>query len=173
MYAIRSYYGVPDTTFENYAGDPISGIYYIYLIAYNEGFGPYEGIEFQVPEGLSFRRKRIVTIAIFIADLTVWTMNYHFRLLILSNLLCNLGSLTLRFRCFGNFRISSSFNSPRITSYNVCYTKLLRVLAAALGRLHRCRAVGVLQDHVHTLVHHGVSRVGLFTRIEPAVDPVV
>ena len=45
-------YWVPDTTFENYAGDPVPGIYYIYLIAYNEGFGPYEGIEFQVPEGL-------------------------------------------------------------------------------------------------------------------------
>ena len=47
-----SQYVVPDTTFENFAGDPVPSIYYIYLIAYNEGFGPYSGIKFQVPEGL-------------------------------------------------------------------------------------------------------------------------
>jgi hypothetical protein len=46
---------VPDTTFEDFAGDPVVGIYYIYLIAYNEGFGPYSGIRFNVPEGLPDR----------------------------------------------------------------------------------------------------------------------
>lgn len=45
-------YVVPDTTFENFAGDVVSGIYYIYLIAFNSGFGPYSGIPFPVPEGL-------------------------------------------------------------------------------------------------------------------------
>ncbi len=45
-------YWVPDTTFEDFFGDPVAGTYYVYLIAFNEGFGPYEGIEFQVPEGL-------------------------------------------------------------------------------------------------------------------------
>lgn len=43
---------VPDTTFEDFAGDPVAGIYYIYLIGFNEGFGPYSGIRFSVPEGL-------------------------------------------------------------------------------------------------------------------------
>ncbi|MEE9554431.1 MAG: hypothetical protein V3W18_09060 [candidate division Zixibacteria bacterium] len=45
-------YFVPDTTFENYAGDPVPATYYIYLIAFNEGFGPYPGIRFPVPEDL-------------------------------------------------------------------------------------------------------------------------
>lgn len=48
-------YMVPDTTFENFAGDVVPGIYYIYLISFNEGFGPYEGIRFSVPEGLPER----------------------------------------------------------------------------------------------------------------------
>jgi len=43
---------IPDTTFEDFAGDVIPGTYYVYLIAYNEGFGPYSGIQFEVPEGL-------------------------------------------------------------------------------------------------------------------------
>lgn len=46
---------VPDTTFEDFAGDPIYAVYYIYLIAFNEGFGPYSGIRFPVPEGLPRR----------------------------------------------------------------------------------------------------------------------
>lgn len=45
-------YFIPDTTFEDYAGDPVPGTYYIYLISFNEGFGPYSGIRFSVPEGL-------------------------------------------------------------------------------------------------------------------------
>jgi len=52
LFASTSQYVVPDTTFENFAGDPVPGVYYIYLIAYNEGFGPYSGIKFPVPEGL-------------------------------------------------------------------------------------------------------------------------
>jgi len=43
---------VPDTTFEDFAGDLVYAVYYIYLIAFNEGFGPYSGIRFPVPEGL-------------------------------------------------------------------------------------------------------------------------
>lgn len=46
---------IPDTTFEDFYGDIIYGVYYIYLIAFNEGFGPYSGIRFPVPEGLPRR----------------------------------------------------------------------------------------------------------------------
>jgi hypothetical protein len=46
---------VPDTTFEDFAGDPVYAVYYIYLIAFNEGFGPYSGIKFPLPEGLPRR----------------------------------------------------------------------------------------------------------------------
>jgi hypothetical protein len=47
---------VPDTTFEDFYGDPVYAVYYIYLIAFNEGFGPYPGIRFPVPEGLPQRQ---------------------------------------------------------------------------------------------------------------------
>jgi len=50
--ADQSQFVIPDTTFEDFAGDPVAGVYYIYLIAFNEGFGPYDGIRFEVPEGL-------------------------------------------------------------------------------------------------------------------------
>ncbi len=46
---------VPDTTFEDFAGDPVYAVYYIYVIAFNEGFGPYTGIRFALPEGLPRR----------------------------------------------------------------------------------------------------------------------
>ncbi len=46
---------VPDTTFEDFAGDPVYSVYYIYVIAFNEGFGPYTGIRFALPEGLPRR----------------------------------------------------------------------------------------------------------------------
>ena len=46
---------VADTTFEDAAGDPVYAVYYIYLIAFNEGFGPYDGIRFPLPEGLPQR----------------------------------------------------------------------------------------------------------------------
>lgn len=46
---------VPDTTFEDAVGDPVYAVYYIYLIAFNEGFGPYSGIRFPLPEGLPQR----------------------------------------------------------------------------------------------------------------------
>lgn len=46
---------VPDTTFEDAYGDPVYAIYYIYLIAFNEGFGPYSGILFPLPEELPQR----------------------------------------------------------------------------------------------------------------------
>jgi hypothetical protein len=47
-----TFFTVPDTTFEDFAGDVVPAVYYIYLIAYNRGFGPYSGIQFPVPEGL-------------------------------------------------------------------------------------------------------------------------
>ncbi len=50
-----SSYVIPDTTFENASGDIVPGTYYIYLIAFNRGFGPYFDIQFPVPEGLSPR----------------------------------------------------------------------------------------------------------------------
>jgi hypothetical protein len=53
--AASTVFVVPDTTFEDFAGDPVYAVYYIYLIAFNEGFGPYSGIKFPVPEGLPRR----------------------------------------------------------------------------------------------------------------------
>lgn len=53
--ASNTIFVVPDTTFEDFAGDPVYAVYYIYLIAFNEGFGPYSGIRFPVPEGLPRR----------------------------------------------------------------------------------------------------------------------
>ncbi len=43
--------------------------------------------------------------------------------------------------------------------------------ATALGGLDRCRAVGVLEDHVHALVDQRVGGIGFLARIEPGVDP--
>ncbi len=50
--ASNTVFVVPDTTFENFAGEPGYAVYYIYLIAFNEGFGPYSGIRFPVPDEL-------------------------------------------------------------------------------------------------------------------------
>jgi hypothetical protein len=47
---------VPDTTFEDSDGLPVDDTYYIYLAAFNEGFGEYEGIPFPLPPGLPQRR---------------------------------------------------------------------------------------------------------------------
>jgi hypothetical protein len=46
---------VPETTFEDSGGEVIPGIYHIYLIAYNGGFGPYPGISFDLPPGIPTR----------------------------------------------------------------------------------------------------------------------
>jgi hypothetical protein len=43
---------VPDTTFEDFAGDVVPAVYYIYVIAFNRGLGPYSGIKFPLPAGL-------------------------------------------------------------------------------------------------------------------------
>lgn len=53
--ASNTLFVVPDSTFEDFYGDPIYAVYYIYLIAFNEGFGPYSGIRFPLPEGLPQR----------------------------------------------------------------------------------------------------------------------
>jgi hypothetical protein len=50
------FFTVPDTTFEDFAGDIVSGVYYIYVIAFNRGFGSYNGIQFPPPEGLPDHR---------------------------------------------------------------------------------------------------------------------
>jgi hypothetical protein len=49
-------YVVPDTTFENPAGFSIPDVYYVYLVAYNQGFGEYDGLRFPLPQGLADRR---------------------------------------------------------------------------------------------------------------------
>ncbi len=46
---------IPDTTFETSTGNLVAGIYYIYVVAYNGGFGPYSGISFPLPSGLPAR----------------------------------------------------------------------------------------------------------------------
>lgn len=51
-----TFFTVPDTTFEDFAGDVVSAVYYIYLIAFNRGFGTYNGIQFPPPEGLPDHR---------------------------------------------------------------------------------------------------------------------
>ncbi|MNC35214.1 hypothetical protein D3C75_836880 [compost metagenome] len=43
--------------------------------------------------------------------------------------------------------------------------------AAAFGGLDRCRAVGVLEQHVNALVDQGVGGIGFLARVEPGVDP--
>lgn len=47
-----TFFTVPDTTFEDFAGDVVPAVYYIYVIAYNRGFGPFSGIAFPLPQGL-------------------------------------------------------------------------------------------------------------------------
>jgi len=47
---------VPDTTFEDGSGFPVNDIYYVYLVAFNQGFGEYSGIPFPLPQGLPARR---------------------------------------------------------------------------------------------------------------------
>jgi hypothetical protein len=48
-------YTVPDTTFEDLTGLPISGIYYIYMAAFNQGFGQFNDMHFPLPAGLPRR----------------------------------------------------------------------------------------------------------------------
>jgi hypothetical protein len=46
---------IPDTTFETSTADVQPGIYRIYLVAYNGGFGPYPGMPFSLPPGIPTR----------------------------------------------------------------------------------------------------------------------
>jgi hypothetical protein len=46
---------IPDTTFENDSGSIVPGTYYIYLAAFNQGFGEYRDIKFPLPQGLPRR----------------------------------------------------------------------------------------------------------------------
>jgi hypothetical protein len=46
---------VPETTFEDSGGEVQPGIYHIYLVAYNGGFGPYPGMPFDLPPGIPTR----------------------------------------------------------------------------------------------------------------------
>jgi hypothetical protein len=47
---------IPYTTFEDSIGFAIRDIYYVYLAAFNQGFGEYDGIQFPLPENLPKRR---------------------------------------------------------------------------------------------------------------------
>lgn len=47
---------IPDTTFEDATADIISDTYYIYLAAFNQGFGPYLGLTYPLPDSLPQRR---------------------------------------------------------------------------------------------------------------------
>lgn len=47
---------VPDTTFEDSDGFIVNGIYPIYIVAFNQGFGEYDGIPFPLPLGLPQQR---------------------------------------------------------------------------------------------------------------------
>jgi hypothetical protein len=47
---------VPDTTFEDPDGFIVDGIYSIYIVAFNQGFGEYDGIPFPLPLGLPQQR---------------------------------------------------------------------------------------------------------------------
>lgn len=46
---------IPDTTFENSSGILVPDIYYIYLVAFNGGFGSYDGMTFFLPDGIPAR----------------------------------------------------------------------------------------------------------------------
>jgi hypothetical protein len=47
---------VPYTAFEASSGLPVDDIYYVYLVAFNQGFGEYDGMQSPLPEGLPQRR---------------------------------------------------------------------------------------------------------------------
>lgn len=47
---------VPDSTFEDPFGFIVDDIYYVYMVAFNQGFGEYDGIPFPLPPGLPERR---------------------------------------------------------------------------------------------------------------------
>jgi len=46
---------IPDTTFETTTGMLVPDVYYIYLVAFNGGFGSYGGMTFFLPEGIPAR----------------------------------------------------------------------------------------------------------------------
>jgi hypothetical protein len=43
---------IPTTAFETSSGNPVADIYYIYVVAYNGGFGPFPGMKFPLPSNL-------------------------------------------------------------------------------------------------------------------------
>jgi hypothetical protein len=47
---------VPYTAFLDQSGFTVRDIYYVYLAAFNQGFGEYEGLEFPLPMNLPKRR---------------------------------------------------------------------------------------------------------------------
>jgi len=47
---------IPYTVFEDQTGFAIRDTYYVYLVAYNQGFGEYPGLEFPLPPNLPKRR---------------------------------------------------------------------------------------------------------------------
>jgi len=46
---------VPFWVFEDAIGEIVDGVYYIYIIGFNEGFGPYGETRFQIPDDLPVR----------------------------------------------------------------------------------------------------------------------
>lgn len=57
-------YPIPNTTFRDIHDNYKTGIYLIYLIAYNKGFSSYPDMEFELPEGLPKSTAAIANVAI-------------------------------------------------------------------------------------------------------------